>query len=54
MADIEISNNLEIKFIIGYAPAFQVFRKIPEDYDYVYRRLEENIEKSMKDNHKIF
>ncbi len=54
IADIEISNNLEIKFITGHAPAFQVFGKIPEDYDYVYKRLEENIEQSMKDNNKIF
>lgn len=54
MADIELSDNLEIKFITGHAPAFHVFGKIPEDYSYVYKRLEENIEKSMKENNKIF
>ena len=54
MADIELSDDFAIKFITGHAPAFQVFGEIPEDYDYVYRRLEENIEKSMKGNDKIF
>lgn len=54
MANIELSNNLEIKFITGHAPAFQVFGKIPENYDYVYNRLEENIENFMEDNNKIF
>ena len=54
IANIEISNNLVIKFITGHAPAFQVFGKIPEDYDYVYKRLEENVEIAMKENDKIF
>ena len=54
IADIELSNNLEIKFITGHAPAFQVFGRTPEDYDYVYKRVEENVENSMKENKKIF
>lgn len=54
MADIELSNNFVIKFITGHAPAFQVFGRMPEDYDYVYKRLEKSIEESMQDNNKIF
>lgn len=54
LSDIQISDNLVIKFITGHAPAFQVFGKIPEDYDYVYKRLEENIENLRKENSKIF
>ncbi len=54
IADIELSNDLQIKFTTGHAPAFQVFGKIPEDYGYVYKRLEENIENLIKENKKIF
>lgn len=54
IADIQLSDNLEIQFITGHAPAFQVFGETPEDYGYVYKRLEENIEKVAQDNNKIF
>lgn len=54
VSNIQVSNSLEIKFITGHAPAFQVFGKIPEDYDFVYKRLEENIENVMKENNKVF
>lgn len=54
IADIKLNDNLEIKFVTGHAPAFQVFGKHPEDYGYVYKRLEENIEEAMKENDKIF
>lgn len=54
ISNIVINENLNIKFITGHAPAFQVFEKIPEDYDYVYKRLEENVEKQLKENQNIF
>lgn len=54
ISDIQISNNVSIKFITGHAPAFQVFGKIPEDYGYVYERLEKSIENCIKENRKIF
>jgi len=54
MSDIKVNNDLEIKFITGHAPAFQVFGKIPEDYDFVYKRLEESVKDSIKENNKFF
>ena len=41
-AKIQIDSNV-INFITGHAPAFQVFDKCPEDYVYIYQKLEENI-----------
>ena len=54
VSDIQISDSFVIKFITGHAPAFQVFGKIPEDYEYVYKKLEENIEKARQENSKMF
>jgi len=54
MSDIKVNNDLEIKFITGHAPAFQVFGKIPEDYDFVYKRLEESVKDSIEENNKFF
>ncbi len=54
MADIQLNDACVIKFVTGHAPAFQVFGKVPEDYDYIYQRLEENIKNFMQENSKIF
>lgn len=54
MADIQIKENFAIKFVTGHAPAFQVFGKVPEEYGYVYKKLEENVQKAIKQNSKIF
>lgn len=54
IANIQISSNLSINFITGHAPAFHVFGKVPEDYGYVYKKLESYVETYIKDNKKIF
>ena len=54
ISDIKLDEGLNIKFITGHAPAFQVFGKVPEDYNYVYKKLEENIEKHIKENKNLF
>ena len=50
MADIQIKEDFAIKFVTGHAPAFQVFGKVPEEYGYVYKKLEENVQKAIKQN----
>lgn len=51
---LQIKSDLFINFITGHAPAFQVFGKIPEDYGYVYKKLEKHVETYIKDNKKFF
>ena len=54
MADIQVNRSFVIKFVTGHAPAFQVFGKLPEDYDFEYKKLEKELERAMKENSKIF
>ena len=54
LANIQIKSDVSINFITGHAPAFQVFGKIPEDYGYVYKKLENHVETYIKDNKKFF
>ena len=54
IANIQINNDKYINFITGHSPAFQVFGKKPEDYDYVYKILEDEAKKCINPDIKTF
>ena len=54
MAKIQINNDQIINFITGHSPAFQVFGKVPEEYGYVYKILEDNAKICLDSGRKTF
>lgn len=54
IVNIQISNNNLINFITGHAPAFHIFDRKAEEYEEVYRKLQEKAELCVNLNEKTF